>query len=155
MANIWDRRKGLNYLVELSKRLDDRYKVIIVGVTEKQKEKLPQNVIGITKTNNVKQLVEIYSTADVFVNPTLEDNFPTTNLEAIACGTPVITFETGGSGESINEKCGFSVKKGDIERVLNIIIKLKMLSIDREELHKKSILFDKRYNFNKYIDIYK
>ena len=100
VASIWDRRKGLNYFVDLSKELDEIYKIVIVGVTEEQKTKLPNNILSITRTNNVKELVEIYSSADVFLNPTLEDNFPTTNLEAIACGTDIITFDTGGSSES-------------------------------------------------------
>ena len=100
VANVWDRRKGLQYLIDLAEKIDDNYKVIIVGVSEKQKKSLPKNIIGITRTNNIRELVEIYSAADVFVNPTLEDNFPTTNLEAIACGTDIITFDTGGSSES-------------------------------------------------------
>mgnify|MGYP004526499615 CR=1 FL=1 len=100
VASVWDRRKGLQYLVNLAEKIDDDYKVIIVGVSEKQKKSLPKNIIGITRTNNIRELVEIYSAADVFVNPTLEDNFPTTNLEAIACGTDIITFDTGGSSES-------------------------------------------------------
>ena len=93
VASIWDRCKGLNYFVDLSKELDEFYKIVIVGVTEEQKTKLPNNILSITRTNNVKELVEIYSSADVFLNPTLEDNFPTTNLEALACGTPIITFK--------------------------------------------------------------
>lgn len=157
VANIWDRRKGLNYLVELSKRLDDRYKVIIVGVTEKQKEKLPKNVIGITKTNNVKQLVEIYSTADVFVNPTLEDNFPTTNLEAIACGTPVITFNTGGSREVIDENTGHTIDKGNIRDLAIIITKMKLKgkeSYIKNCTLKSKKLYDKNNLYNNYMSLY-
>ena len=90
----------------------------MVGLTEKQKKNLPKNIIGITRTNNIKELAEIYSAADVFVNPTLEDNFPTTNLEALACGTPVITFNTGGSVESIDNTTGFVVTKKTQIRLL-------------------------------------
>lgn len=74
---------------------------MLVGLTEKQKANLPGGIIGITRTNSVEELAEIYTAADVFVNLTLEDTFPTTNLEALACGTPVITFNTGGSPECI------------------------------------------------------
>lgn len=100
VAAIWDRRKGLDYLVELSKRINKQCVVVVIGLTEEQKRELPNNMVGILKTSSVQELVDWYSTADIFVNPTLEDNYPSTNLEAISCGTPVITFSTGGSPES-------------------------------------------------------
>lgn len=100
VAAIWDRRKGLNYFIELSNKLDNSYQIVVIGINKEQKQQLPQNIIGILKTSSVKELIEWYSVADIFVNPTLEDNYPTTNLEAIACNTPVITFNTGGSLES-------------------------------------------------------
>src|SRR5699024_1574748 len=111
-------RKGLKYFVELSKMLSDDYKIVIVGVNEKQKEELPKNILAITRTNNTKELAEIYTAVDVFVNPTLEDNFPTTNLEALACGTPVITFNTGGSVESIDYTTGKIVKVVDSNKLI-------------------------------------
>lgn len=155
VASIWNRRKGLNYLIELSQKLDDRYKVIAVGVTENQKQKLPINMLGITKTNNIKELVEIYSAADVFVNPTLEDNFPTTNLEALACGIPILTFSTGGSVESVDAKSGFIVEKGNVKEMMEIIKVLDYIGVKKEALIEKSRLFNKRDNFNKYISLYK
>lgn len=100
VAAIWDKRKGLEDFVKLGKLLSNEYQIIVAGLNEQQKEQLPDYMIGITKTNSVQELAELYSVADVFVNPTYEDNYPTTNLEAIACGTPVITYDTGGSGES-------------------------------------------------------
>lgn len=96
VAGVWDKRKGLSDFIELSKNLDDRFRIVVVGVTEKQRQRLPKNMVGILRTHNVKELAQLYSAADVFVNPTYEDNFPTTNLEALACGTPVITYNTGG-----------------------------------------------------------
>src|SRR5699024_8637999 len=95
--------------------------IVLVGLSEKQIEKLPENIIGISRTDSVKELAEIYSAADIFVNPTLEDNFPTTNLEALACGTPVITYNTGGSPESINKETGGVVRQGDINSLLDEI----------------------------------
>ena len=100
VAAIWDRRKGLDTFIELSKKLDASCQIILVGLTKEQIEKLPKNIIGIKNTSSVRELVELYSAADVFVNPTLEDNYPTTNIEAIASGTPVVSYDTGGSGES-------------------------------------------------------
>ena len=104
VASIWDKRKGLDDFVELSKVLDDNYKIVLVGLSEKQMNDLPKNILAISRTNNVKELAEIYSSADILFNPTYEDNYPTVNLEAQACGIPVVTYRTGGSVESVPEK---------------------------------------------------
>lgn len=104
VASAWGPRKGLNDFVELSKELDDSYKIILVGLTEKQKKDMTKNILGITRTNNVSELAEIYTAADVLFNPTYEDTYPTVNLEAQACGTPVVTYRTGGSVESVPEE---------------------------------------------------
>lgn len=113
VAAIWDKRKGLDMMVELANRLQDEYQTVVIGVTEEQRRNLPPNMIGIPRTNNVEELAQWYSAADVYVNPTLEDNYPTTNLEAIACGTPVVTYDTGGSGESAR-LFGCVVEKGNV-----------------------------------------
>jgi len=117
VASMWDQRKGLNYFVKLSKMIDDDCVIVLVGLDDQQRVGLPPNIIGIKRTSNIKELAQLYSTADVFVNPTLEDNFPTTNLEALACGTPIITFETGGSPEAIDKNCGHIVGIGDISAI--------------------------------------
>lgn len=154
VASVWDRRKGLNYLIELSEELDDSYKIVVVGVTEKQKEFLSQNMIGITKTNNVRELVEIYSSSDVFINPTLEDNFPTTNLEALACGTPVITFNTGGSIESIYINCGEIVLDNNLLGLKNAIIKIKKNLNKYSQCTKKAKTYDIKSKNIEYYELY-
>ncbi|CEO09855.1 group 1 glycosyl transferase [[Clostridium] sordellii] len=155
VANIWVEKKGLKYLTELEKNLNDDYKFVIVGVDEKKKNELSKNIIAITRTNNVKELAEIYTAADVFVNPTLEDNFPTTNLEALACGTPVLTFETGGSVECVDEKCGAIVPKKELENLKQQIIKIKENNFDSADCIKKSKKYDKRKRYDDYIRIYR
>ncbi|RDC49982.1 glycosyltransferase, partial [Acinetobacter sp. RIT592] len=125
VASDWSERKGLKYFIELEQNLSEQYKIVIVGVNKKQKAKLSKNIISITRTNNPKELAEIYTAADLFVNPTLEDNYPTTNLESIACGTPVITFETGGSVESIEFKTGKIIPKGNIKQLNDCIETLR------------------------------
>ena len=120
VAAVWDKRKGLSSFIELSKKLDDTYRIILVGLTKKQIKDLPSNMIGIERTNSVKELVELYSAAAIFVNPTLEDNYPTTNIEAIACGTPVVTYDTGGSPESA-KMYGTSVAQKDVQALVRAI----------------------------------
>ncbi|MBQ9993795.1 MAG: glycosyltransferase, partial [Clostridia bacterium] len=115
VASPWSRRKGLDDFITLSEMLDDSYRIVLVGLNDKQLSALPGNINGISRTENVHQLAEIYTTADVFVNPTYEDNFPTVNIEAISCGTPVVTYDTGGSGEVADDTCGCIVPCGDID----------------------------------------
>ena len=109
VAFPWTYRKGYDIVLELSKQLDDAYKIVMVGLSKEQITTLPKNIIGIERTSSQAELAKIYSAADVFINPTREDNFPTVNMEALACGTPVITFNTGGSPESLDETCGVVV----------------------------------------------
>ena len=114
VASVWDERKGLDDMMALRQHLSKEYTIVLVGVTDKQKAALPEGVVGISRTNNVKELAELYSAADVYVNPTYADTFPTTNLEALACGTPVVTYRTGGSPEAVDEATGRVVEVGDV-----------------------------------------
>lgn len=121
VASIWNARKGLVDFIELSERLSSKFQIILIGLTKNQIKSLPRNMLGIEKTENVQQLVELYSGSDLFLNPTYEDNFPTTNLEAMACGTPVITYRTGGSPEAISGNTGIVVEKGDLNGIISAI----------------------------------
>lgn len=157
VASVWEKRKGLEYFIELSKLIDKNTRIVLVGLDDKQLENLPQNVIGIKRTNSIAELVGIYSASDVFVNPTLEDNFPTTNLEALACGTPVITFNTGGSVECIDEKTGYVVETGNTDDLYDKILKVKVNGklYYSEYCEKKARkLYDKDDKFKEYIDCY-
>lgn len=156
VASVWDRRKGLKYFRQLSEQLEEDEAIVLVGLTKEQVSSLPDRVIGITRTNNVKELAEIYSSADVFVNPTLEDNFPTTNLEAIACGTPVITFATGGSPESINEATGISVTQKDVHGIREAInaIRAKEQGLKGACVKRARNLYDKNDRYREYIGLY-
>ena len=118
----WEETKGLPDMLALRRVLDDQYVIVLVGTTTNQIKKLPKGVLGISRTDNQIQLAEIYSAADVFVNPTHQDNYPTVNLEARACGTPVITYDVGGSPESAGGK--YIVKENDIDGLAEQIYKL-------------------------------
>ena len=100
VASYWDERKGLDVFKRLSDELPLEFEIIMVGVTSDVKKNLPKRIIAIERTNSQRELAGFYSIADVFLNPTIQDNFPTVNLESVACGTPVITYDTGGSPEN-------------------------------------------------------
>lgn len=152
VANVWSKRKGFNDILELSRLLDDSFSVVLVGLTEEQLDILPKGIIGITRTSNVQELAEIYSAADVFVNPTYEDNFPTVNLEALACGTPIITYNTGGSIEAIDRESGIVVEQGNMERLHEAV--LEALSLKPERCINRSQSFSKVERYNDYIRLY-
>lgn len=113
VAGVWEERKGLPYFIELANSLRTECRFVAVGVTDRQLREFPEGTVGIAHTGSPKELAEIYGAADVFVNTTLDDNFPTTNLESLACGTPVVTFRAGGSAESVGDGTGIAVGKGD------------------------------------------
>lgn len=154
VANVWERRKGLEYFVKLSGRLSEEYKVILIGLSKKQIKSLPENIIGLERTSSAEELAEYYSMADVFVNATLEDNFPTTNLEALACGTPVITFNTGGSPESVDESCGQVVPKGDTEALIKAIRQEREAPRQSESCLKRAERYEKYDRFREYVELY-
>ena len=125
LASIWSKEKGWDDFVKMSEMLSDDEVIVMVGVTEKQQEQLPKGVVGIRRTENVRQLAELYSAATAFVNPTWQDNYPTVNLEAIACGTPVVTYRTGGSVEAVTEDTGYVVEQGDVAGLLKAVRDIK------------------------------
>lgn len=149
-------RKGLDVFTGLSKILPEEYQIVMVGTNEKVDAQLPKNIISINRTNNQEELAEIYSMADVFINPTREDNYPTVNMEAIACGTPVITFNTGGSPEILTGKTGIVLEDNTVESmyeaVRNVCENRVFSKIDCIE-HARS--FDMNDRFKDYIDLYK
>ncbi len=157
VASTWSERKGFFDFIELSKHLSDDYAIILVGLNKLQIKNLPKNIIGISKTGNRQELAELYSMADVFINPTWEDSFPTTNIEALACGTPVITYQTGGSPEALTPETGFIVENGSIKGLIDAIriVKFNGKSFytqfcrTRAEEH-----FSKEKQFLKYFDLY-
>ena len=146
VASAWGKSKGLYDFVKLAEMLDSDYQIVLVGVSQKQQSELPDNIIAIPLTNSPEELAEIYTAADVFVNPTYSDNYPTVNLEAHACGTPVITYHTGGSVESVHNDC--VVEQGNVEKLVEKICR-------NDAKIKEEILLDKKTMLDKYLEIYK
>lgn len=154
VASEWTKRKGLNSFEALAELLDEKYKIVLLGIDNKQKSEISDKILTIPKTNSIEELAQIYSMADIFINPTLEDNFPTTNLEALACGTPVITYRTGGSPESIDSECGAIVEKENINELMENIEKIIYKKIEKEKCIEKSKNFNKKDKFLEYIELY-
>ena len=159
VASIWSKKKGFYEFIKLSRCLDENFVIVLVGVSPKLKKKLPKNIISIAKTSNQQELAKLYSSSDIYLNLTFEDTYPTTNLESIACGTPVITYKTGGSPESVEEGCGIIVNQGDIDSLVQKIKEIKnngLPKISQESLRLiASDKFDKDINFVHYLNLYK
>src|SRR5690606_11452531 len=140
VANVWEHRKGLNEFIKLNDYIDkDKFLIVLIGLTTNQINQLPSNMVGLQRTENLDKLVALYNRALVFVNPSLSDTLPTTNLEAIACGTPVITYNTGGSVEVITPHTGFVVEKHDVANLYNRIKEINQKS--KEYYQKKCVFF--------------
>lgn len=155
VSNVWNKDKGFDDILKLREILSNEYEITIVGVTKQQLNSLPQGIVGIERTQNVHELVALYSKADVFINPTYADNFPTVNLETLACGTPVITYRTGGSPEAIDEKTGIVVEQGDLNGLVEAIHEMKENPLSSADCRKRAEdYFEKDKCFEKYIELY-
>ena len=124
IASVWDKRKGLDDFIYLAKLLDDRYVIILVGLSNKQLKKLPKNVIGMGRTNDSVELAKIYSSADFFVNPSREETFGMTTLEAISCGINTIVYEKTACEEIAKDYNGIVVPYG-VENIYKAIVGMK------------------------------
>ena len=154
VANPWRERKGLLQFVNLSKMISDRCTIILLGLNDQQLNELPDSIIGLAHTDSVEELAALYSMADIYVNLTLEDTFPTTNIEALACGTPVVTFRAGGSAESIDDTCGISVERNSIQGVvaaIDTILSQKGQAYTVADCVKRARMYDCNIRFEEYI----
>lgn len=152
----WGKRKGLDVFTELARRLDsEKYQIVLVGTDDNVDKLLPDNIISIHRTQNQTELAELYTAADVFANPTREENYPTVNMEAVACGTPVLTFDTGGSPEMLDKNCGSVVPKDDIEAMYREVIRIcEEKPYAAEACIERAKRFDKNDKYREYIDLY-
>lgn len=118
LASIWSKEKGLEDFITMSRMVTSDERIVLVGVDDKTRKRLPENITAIRRTDNVEELARLYAAATAFVNPTWQDNYPTVNLESIACGTPVVTYRTGGSIEAVTPATGRIVAQGDVDGLL-------------------------------------
>lgn len=155
VAMGWGERKGFDLVIELRKKLSNDYQILLVGVSEEIKANPPAGIDVITRTDNQEQLAELYSAADVFINPTREDNFPTTNIEAIACGTPVVTTDVGGSPEMLDGNCGRVVQSENVDRLAYEVMEIcEKKPFTSEACVKRAQLFSGHDRYKDYVDLF-
>lgn len=156
VASVWHKRKGLDEFVKLCRLLPNNYRILLVGVSNHLQAKLPERIECICRTNSIQELANYYASADVFVNPTIEDNYPTTNIEALATGTPVITYNTGGSAELITVENGIVVEKGNIAQLAQMIQSVCNSPMYNPIAIRKTVIpfGQKEYCYSKYFKLY-
>lgn len=157
VANPWSSYKGLDDMVMLREALDESVSIVLVGLSQEQIDSMPSGIIGLKPTSNLSDLVDLYSSAIALVNTTYCDNYPTVNLESIACGTPVITYKTGGSPESVTSHTGSVVRRGDIQGLVDAIRKFKIMNREKVRgdcVSYANLYFDQNQCFESYIDLY-
>jgi glycosyltransferase involved in cell wall biosynthesis len=152
VANVWEKRKGYEDFLQLNRILGDKYQIILIGV-EPNKEQ--DGIVRIKRTENQKRLAEFYSAADVFVNPTYEEVFGMVNVEALACGTPVITYDSGGSPESIVSGVGLTVPKGNVQKLAEAVVKLCCENKPVEACAQRAYIFSKETEVENYLMAYR
>ena len=156
VASVWDMTKGIEDLKELANSLPENIKLVVVGGTLSSNTTTIENALCIPRTNTVKELCEIYSASDAFINLTKQDTFPTVNIEALACGLPVITYKTGGSPEILTEKTGIVVEKNNIEKMKEVLIELaKNNSFKIEDCIEVASHYSLDKMYESYLGLYK
>ena len=135
--------------------MPEDYQIVLVGTADNVDKQLPSNVISIHRTQNQSELAEIYTAADLFVNPTREEVFGLVNIESLACGTPVLTFRTGGSPECIDASCGSVVEVDDIDSMENEILRICTENpYSKEACLERAKKFDMNERFEEYVKLY-
>ncbi len=153
----WGARKGLDVFIELAHRLDkEKFQIVLVGTDNNADKQLPKEIISIHRTQNQAELAEIYTAADLFVNPTREEVLGLVNIEANACGTPVVTFRTGGSPECICEKTGSVTGYNDIDALQKEIERIcETEPFSKEDCIMRAKEFDENVRFKEYLELYR
>lgn len=156
VASAWGKGKGLYDFYKIREILpEEKYEITLVGLTEQQIKELPKGITGISRTNSVEELAKLYSEANVLVNPTYADSFPSVNMESLACGTPVITYNTGGSPEIIDNKTGVVVEQGDVDGLIKAIKQMKDASLSSADCRERAVEeYDKNKRFADYVNLY-
>lgn len=157
VATSWSSRKSLDDYIKLSSRLSTDYVIILIGLSQKQIKTLPNNIIGIPRTENIQELAKLYSAADIVLNLSVEETFGLTTVEGFACGTPGIVYNCTASPELITKETGLVVEKNNITALKNAIFEI----ISNGKNHYSSACreravnhYNKEDRYNEYIQLY-
>lgn len=132
VASVWDKRKGMDDFIQLSKSIGEEYRIVLVGLSKRQIQKLPANVIGIERTEDAEELAALYSMAHIFINPSVEESFSLVTVEAFACGTPVIVLDTSAVKELVTNDNGIVLHEHSVVEYVKAIKKIEKLQLTRE-----------------------
>jgi glycosyltransferase involved in cell wall biosynthesis len=157
VATSWGERKGLKDYIELSKILESEFQIVLVGLNKKQIEQLPNNILGIERTDNVGELADIYSSADLVLNLSYEETFGLTTVEGFACGTPGIVYNATASPELIDVSTGIVVEQGNINKLTEAIYSIKKKGKEYYSeacVNRAYRLYKKEDRYKEYIDLY-
>jgi len=154
VSNIWNNKKGLNIFLDLSKLIKPEEIIVLVGLTDEQKKSMPNNIIGINRTNNQQELADLYSISSVFLNPSIEETFSLVTLEAIACATPVIVGGASATKELVTDKVGIVVNSNSAEEYYKAYVNLNKKSIEEKDLLYHAKNYTKERYIKKYIELY-
>ena len=158
IASYWNNLKGLNDFIQFANLLDDKYVIILVGVKKAQLKMLPSNIIGIPKTENIEELVDLYSAADIYASFSIEETFGMTIAESMACGTPVIVYNSTACPELVTNNTGFIVNPHDFEKVIEAIVKVEKIGKNAySQICRKHIedCFSEEKTYTQYLSLYK
>lgn len=153
VAHSWGKRKGIDIFMELAEMLDDTYQVLLVGLTKEQLDKLPSNIIGISRTQSQNELAEIYTMADYFINPSREESMGLVTIEALACGTPAIVSNFTAVPEVIDSKSGIIVKKDNAIEYLKAIIN-NTIEFKSSDCINRAKQYDMNKKYKEYLALY-
>lgn len=151
VASVWTEKKGIKDFYKLNEIIGDDYKIVLVGLNSAQLAELPEGIIGIKRTNSARELAEIYTAADVFVNTSREETMGLTTVEALACGTPAVVCNATAVPEVVTEKSGIVIEPDNIDMLLKAV---KGISFSKEDCMERAAEFELSKQYRKYYDLY-
>lgn len=154
VAGIWEKRKGLDLFVDLAKDITEDYVIVLVGLTRGQMRKMPENIVGLERTENREELAVLYSASWIFVNPSVEESFSMVTIEAMACGAPVIALDTSAVKELVDEESGVILKANQPQAYLEAIAHIEKIGMPRERIAEKANRYSKERMVKSILDLY-
>lgn len=154
VASVWEKRKGFEFLLCLSDRLPQEYVLVLVGLNKKQMQKVPKKIVGIQRTENKLELAQLYSSAHIFLNPSMEESFSMVTIEALACATPVIALDTSAVKELVDRECGIILHENKVEDYLDAIKKIEQATLSKDQIAQKGLKYDKQYMVKRVLQLY-